>query len=99
MLAKTLCDMKQGYTQFGGRSLPVHRGIPADPVRQVFVRSVCRFCISGTTRFTASSCITRIRLETILDGRRRVSAPTIPSRSSPVDRILIADASSAHNRY
>ena len=87
MLAQRLCDLKQGYTQYGGKS-KFDSGVAAKPKltnkpwsHQVFDLSVYLYCTSVMTPFMGSSCITLIRQATTPAGRLLVSVRTTRSES------------------
>ena len=79
-LAQRLCDMKQGYTQYGGTStLPRACFVPctALPPFQVFVRLASHSSMRDMTHTIASNSTIRILRGTILDGKQPASAQTV----------------------
>lgn len=75
MLVQRLCDMKQGYTQYGGKTSDHLQRAAAD--HQVFVHSVFPCCTWDGTPFTVSSYTIPTLLEITLGGKQPVSEPTI----------------------
>jgi 20S proteasome subunit alpha 3 len=87
LLAQRLCDMKQGYTQFGGNSIITPYVIPVlnaqiIPYSQVYDRSVYQSFMQAMTPITIFSSTTRIHQVTTLDGKRRASEPTMALRKA-----------------
>lgn len=79
ILAQRLCDMKQGYTQFGGETL-IDPVFPPLTHGQASVRLVYHCCTQATTHITNSNSINPIPLATTLAGRLRASVPTTEPR-------------------
>jgi Proteasome subunit len=83
LLAQRLCDMKQGYTQFGGISAILLFFCPLlrpDAMTQASDRLVFRFSTLDTTSTTNSSSIILTLQATIRAGKRRVLVPTTARR-------------------
>ena len=79
LLAQRLCDMKQGYTQYGGTSTRCTPTLYTFKrlLFQVFDLLVSPFSMLGTTHTIVSNSTIRILRGTILGGKRRVSARTM----------------------
>lgn len=79
LLAQKLCDLKQGYTQFGGTlySLFAFKRAKFVTRDQVFDHSVSRFFMLVMIPTINSNSTTLIRRGTTLAGRLHVLAPTM----------------------
>jgi len=88
-LAQRLCDLKQGYTQYGGLSIApplmlTTRMVDFPVAFQVFDRLVYRYSMPAGIPTSNSSYIFLIRQEITPVGKRRASVPTTapPNRCS-----------------
>lgn len=78
LLAQRLCDMKQGYTQFGGTSSPTYTSAMSQRhVVQVYVLSVSPCSMRAMIHITVFSCIIRTHLATTLGGKQHASGRTM----------------------
>jgi hypothetical protein len=86
-LIQQICDLKQGYTQFGGQRTPsctnFARGClfftdTALLCQQVSVRSVSRSCLLATTNISDISCTRATHRAIMEDGRPPLWDQTIP---------------------
>lgn len=76
LLAQRLCDMKQGYTQYGGMSVALVPLIHVLTLSQVFGPLVFPCSMLATIPTTTSSFTTPIPQVTIQAGKRHVLART-----------------------
>lgn len=80
-LAQRLCDLKQGYTQYGGPSIPstlvpYTQKLGSLMTFQAFDLLAYRYSTLAGTLTTSSNCICRIHQETTQVGKLRASVPT-----------------------
>ena len=82
LLTQRLCDLKQGYTQYGGLTFLLFIIILVLIVvnGQVFDRSVYRSFMLDMTHTINSNYTIPIHLAIIQDGKRRLSVPTMGQR-------------------
>ena len=71
-LVCTLCDVKQAYTQFGGKCVSGNDERMHSFSFQGSVLSVCRFSTWGGTDITATSCTKVTRQATTVAGKQPV---------------------------
>ena len=77
-LAQRLCDLKQGYTQYGGVYVGRSSLMSTHLVGfQVYDRSASRYYMRVTMSIINSNYTTLIHRGTILDGKQRVSVLTM----------------------